>query len=226
MSRSALLLLLFAACAAPQQRREFRDGAPMRTPVVEPRTTYTPTGAGLSEYWAEPDAPKPERSPYTRVLPQTPETMKGPGIWAVKPPDERAVKVLGVLVPLGPDIHTQEDALPGEHCGQEAARGFVSDAGLMKEIGRISDKEKACLVGTAMMECLARQRFVREQHIASFDGQPPRSAVENMDAIRRTIDGIQAFLDVACDASYSPAVRALAEWWSLKTYPRAKGTVH
>jgi len=77
-----LLAVLLSACAsAPAAQRQFQDGAPMRAPIVEPRTTYTPQGAGLPEYWGQPQDATP-RSPHKRVLPPS----KEPGLYAVRNP--------------------------------------------------------------------------------------------------------------------------------------------
>ena len=96
-----LPLLFLVACAAPH--RELKDGA--RLPPPEPRTAYTPAGAGLPEYWAQPE-PKPlPRSPYKRVLPETPETRRAPGIWAsdVGGEPKAPPTLLGVPLPIGVD---------------------------------------------------------------------------------------------------------------------------
>src|SRR4051812_12526644 len=97
-----LPLLLLAACAASGPS-EYRDGA--RLPPPEPRTTYTPAGAGLPEYFVPPEPAYP-RSPHSRELPPT----KEPGLWsgdgpsAAKGPTAKPV-LLGVELPLppGPD---------------------------------------------------------------------------------------------------------------------------
>lgn len=106
------LLLFLSACATPSGA--YMDGAPLAPP--EPRVTYTPTGAGLPEYWGTPEAPKVERSPHKRDLPP----MREPGLWAGDQPRaatrpawaDRDPVVLGRTLPLldgfdPDDVHQQ-----------------------------------------------------------------------------------------------------------------------
>src|SRR4051812_21184410 len=96
-----LLLLLLVACTASEPGR-YRDGA--RLPPPEPRTTYTPAGAGLPEYFAQPEQRRPPEPVPTRALPETPESRKEPGLWGAESPQAAkgtptAPEILGVPLP-------------------------------------------------------------------------------------------------------------------------------
>lgn len=95
-------------CTAPHA---YMDGAPVRVAPVEPITTYTPAGAGLPEYWGQPDRPTLEPNPKpTRELPQTEKTRREPGIWAS---DKRKIggplKILDVVLPV-PTFEDEQEA--------------------------------------------------------------------------------------------------------------------
>lgn len=78
--RAAYIAVLFAACAA--LRGEYRQGAPMppRPPAFNPGQD-APYVIGQPGYVGAPESLP--RSPYTRVLPQTPKTRREAGVWAV-----------------------------------------------------------------------------------------------------------------------------------------------
>lgn len=140
-------LVLLAACAPAQS--EFRDGA--RPPPPEPRTAYTPAGAGLPEYLAQPEPEAPPRSPYTRVLPQTPESRKQPGIWAGDAPatPHPAPMLLGVPLPLGVD---EQDVVTRT---SRACMSLMQDA-LLKvnpDLSTWADRHKRCLGATLYFRC-------------------------------------------------------------------------
>ena len=83
-SRLALLCLL-TACGTTSNhvlRRQLRDGVAVESPPVFVTPGYTPAGAVLPEYHPMEEAPAVERSPHSRVLPQTPSTRKEPGLWS------------------------------------------------------------------------------------------------------------------------------------------------
>lgn len=140
-----LLLVLFVGCAGPH--REFRDGAPVRAPVAEPRAAYTPAGAGLPEYWGQP-VESVERSPHARVLPQTPETRREDGLWAAH--DERRTPILlDLFPPMSPDARTDWDYEVPEQC----ARSMMESLRRTETIGR------ALSLPTNIRLCLAARLY-------------------------------------------------------------------
>lgn len=141
----ALLLML---CGCGGASHAYMDGAPLAP--VEPRTIYTPNGAGLPEYWGQP-APPVERSPHARVLPETPETRREPGIWAGDAPKARP-RIMDLLVPAPEDIHG--DGLPIE-AQQMCADVVTEDLGkVSKAVARLSPLQRACLAAHAHYRCL------------------------------------------------------------------------
>lgn len=149
--RALLLCLFLAACAAPE-RHDLRDGAPVAPVFVTPG--YTPAGAGLPEYMpGHPEPVRIEPNPRpNRLLPQTPKTRQGPGIWASDAPDatdprddgQPAPLVLGVRLPYWT---TQDEPADREHTRQCAARGDRLLRRMMtpSEVTALSDAERACL---------------------------------------------------------------------------------
>lgn len=155
-----LALVLLASCAAPQG--EFRDGA--RLPPPEPHTSFTPAGAGLPEYWAQPEAEAPPRSPYTRVLPQTPQSRKQPGIWAAGGQTELPVIHLanvGFELPADVTVFEWDTAALCGH-NLKAAGGVELNA-----ISGLPDWVRACAVSRLYLGCLNGVRREAERRKAS-----------------------------------------------------------
>jgi hypothetical protein len=150
-----LLLVLLAGCAGPH--REFRDGAPVRAPIVEPRTDYTPAGAGLPEYWGQP-VESVERSPHARVLPQTPETMRGPGIWAAKDPEPGVPGdplIRGVRLPFPPDAETDQEKWPTFSCAVVAS-GVLNQPQYLLPFLRLTERQQKCIVAQIYHRCTSQ----------------------------------------------------------------------
>lgn len=80
LSMWPLVYMALVACAGSGLPREYRQGAVVapRAPVFNP-TLDAPVTTGQPGHVAPAKMP---RSPYGRVLPETPETRKEPGIWA------------------------------------------------------------------------------------------------------------------------------------------------
>lgn len=77
-----LLCLLLSACSSSHPRREYRQGAfpmPVEAPPFEP-STDSPITTGQPGYVGPVE--NVPRSPRGRILPQTPQTRREPGIWA------------------------------------------------------------------------------------------------------------------------------------------------
>lgn len=144
------LLLMLCGCAATG-RRDLRDGAPVRAPVAEPRTSYTPAGAGLPEYWGQPEA-KVERSPYARVLPQTPETRREAGLWSGTPTmASSAPSILGVEIPsaVADDMSITEVAA----CTQFADAALYDNPQVVVAFHQMNKDDKRCAAFRLFLEC-------------------------------------------------------------------------
>lgn len=75
-----LILLFLTACATSAPSR-YEQGAFRPAPPVFVPSQDAPHTVGQPGY-VTPPASQPERSPHTRVLPETPETRREPGLWA------------------------------------------------------------------------------------------------------------------------------------------------
>lgn len=152
MKYLVMLSLLLVSCATPA-RRELRDG-----PMVQPAPTfvtpgYTPAGAGLPEYMPAAEAPTAERSPHRRVLPETPASRRGPGIWAGDEPVEDLTppRILGVplLTPDDPKVRAM-----ARRCEQQMDYALVREAH-DHEARNLELTVRACLAAKLYQHCAA-----------------------------------------------------------------------
>lgn len=194
----AMGLLLGCAGGEPS-RREFRDGAPMRAPPFEPRTTFTPNGAGLPEYWGQPQAEPLPRSPYSRVLPPSRE----PGLWAADRPkasamndDDERRQILGVALP-GFEVDEDEiDYGPAMYCAKHWNKVLADKKTAW--IFRLEKAKQRCLVGLMLEECVKvpemwHDAFMRQAGVISMDVKRslPRMRRAAEDFTNRECDGIR-----------------------------------
>lgn len=143
LTRYALLLLL-CGCAG-MQGIPMAPSAPAFSPVED-----APITIGQPGYVGH----EPERSPHKRMLNQTPETMREPGIWAGDAPDTQIHSALGVALPAAdnPGIESAANA-----CSQMYMEVFHEIPDLAKEALRLTEEQRACLVMVLVDECMLRQ---------------------------------------------------------------------
>jgi len=161
-----LLCLLAMSCAVPPA--EYRDGAPLRPSA--PPARYAPPGMGLPEYWGSPQPTRPQVEPGPkpkRVLPETPESRRGPGLWATRDPaiPEPGVIVQGVKIPL-PDDTPVADMERARACAQGTNATLLKPGVEMGEIFRdgkyIAPDMRACHVFLAWHKCMTSKMWPPE----------------------------------------------------------------
>lgn len=156
-----VLLLLLASCASGHS--EFHRGTMGAPPAAPARPGV---GAPIRGQPGEPHAYP--RSPYTRVLPETPETRHGPGLWAADatlppPPPMRKkgepipkIRVLDIPVPHHENATDALDTGPTEQCaGAVNAVLMGGDAALASRALRLTPNQRECLAALAHMDCLS-----------------------------------------------------------------------
>jgi hypothetical protein len=164
MNLRLLSLLSLAACAS-QGPTQYAQGVPVapRAPAFTP-TFDAPITVGQPGY-VGPVENLP-RSPYSRVLPETPETRKEPGIWAAdKPRDDgppgwktRPPLILDVMLPLESDTDPAHEAA---YHRQARACAIVADTTLRSlfeesELFSVTLDERACLAAMLYQHCVLR----------------------------------------------------------------------
>lgn len=176
------LLLLFLYGCTSSTPRLFADGAPLAPPG--PRVTYTPTGTGLPpEYWGTPEAPKPERSPHARTLPQTPETIREPGLWAGDQPHAGPIVKAGGIVLQEPQEPTDVDHVIMRQCAR-VLESMVEELPRLREAyERLVFGEKMCAIAKAYEMCAEKdllQAAAAQQNNAVMRLQRVRKAAKEM----------------------------------------------
>jgi hypothetical protein len=113
MTRPIILALAISACVSPSttyERGTLRPLPARPQPKVGP--TYDPHVAPLP--------PQPQPKPG-RVLPQTPETQREPGLWAANIPDDDdslgGTRLGGMEIPYPLDAAMPHDKAPARMCG-------------------------------------------------------------------------------------------------------------
>lgn len=218
----AVLLLLLAACSAPQPTYQKGAYRPVRAP------TFHPTEDAPNPYappQVRPMPPQPQPKPK-RLLPQTPETRRGPGIWGTEPPRgdyHELTRHLGdpipeialfkVPIPLPPDAKDAVDTLPIEWCAKEMARR-ADDAVLGARIYMLPPGERRCLVAHLLDACLQRERDgtrIDRLHAAGHGGAQRSDTDLWLRVEKMAAESGRRFRDTACSKPglWSPAVDQL-----------------
>lgn len=169
-----LLCLLAGACGGAPVQREFHQSAmPPGAPAFSAMES-APHTLGQPGYVAREEVP---RSPYTRVLPETPETRREAGLWSADVPraisDEDRAVVNPYLASLR-IVLPEDDALmgdfaassPSRFCSAVVVRHVLRNASLLAKTPLAKESERRCLAAKLLAECLRR---VAAEHAAFGD---------------------------------------------------------
>lgn len=194
--RALLLLAVFLnACApGPSERSELKRGAFAPPPPAPVRP-----GVGLPTYdpHVKPLPPQPQPKP-TRLLPQTPESRRGPGIWAGDATFDDVMRefgVLGVLLPFPTGDSVEDSAQRGQvrmcaHVAREMFAAIMPES----ELAKATDAEVICVVARAFRACalkdVARRDELKER------GELYSPLINGL--VERNRADAQAFVDHAC----------------------------
>jgi hypothetical protein len=154
-------LLLLSAC-----------GPSARGPLVLPPPPALRPGHGLPTY--DPTSPqvKPEPGPTPRrVLPQTPDTRRGPGIWASETPPtaERGPEIFGTP-PLEPEHSNPGHVAEMSHC-----------ANMMRRASEMAGEDGSGLTARGR-KCVAARLYL----VCAEDWEKHATDVAREEAARRT----------------------------------------
>jgi hypothetical protein len=155
MMRLILLVLVLSACAS-QQPATYNQGAfrPPPPPAFNP-TTDAPITIGQPGHRDPAALP---RSHHGRVLPQTPDTRREPGIWAATDaPPTGPLEVLGVKIPLtGDDAKADPRSAHLRRCAGELTMLTASMPGFAAEDldASLGPASRRCLAARAMVACM------------------------------------------------------------------------
>lgn len=155
--RTVLVVLLW--CGAALAQPAVRPAPPAFNPAQDAPHTVGQPG------YLEPQRVHPPEPRPTRVLPETPETRRGPGIWATNPPmyapqRQRGdpipdLRVLDVPVPHHPDAKDGWETAPTEQCVATSEYVFMAgDMGLAARAHRLSGERRTCLVALDHESCV------------------------------------------------------------------------
>lgn len=201
---AVLSLAAAFACATPSPT-EYRDGAPMRP--AETRPVYTPAGAGLPEYWAEPQPEAKPRSPHKRYLPPSRE----PGIWAGDSPmassdanaDPRLFRVPLPTPEADPDPQDKAIAI---YCAVSMETAAVS-SGVPASMFKIDMDARQCLAAKLYRACV--ETMLSRAEAWKTSGKAYNAAMLlRYKAIAKTA---QAFMVGACSEEHN-ANPTIEEW--------------
>lgn len=165
-----VLLILLASCASGSS--EFHRGTMVAPPPAPARPGV---GAPIRGQPGEPHAYP--RSPYIRTLPQTPETMRQPGIWASDAPSEGRPVVLpqvyGVDMPMPDGAKEVRDIAHLKMCANmlppTMKRSGVGDPRWL------TAGEARCVVAGYLWQCM---EFMKDTYLREWMRQADRNALE------------------------------------------------
>jgi hypothetical protein len=157
LSSCFVIVAVVAACAGstPTEYQRGTYTPPPPAPTFNP-TRSAPHTVGQPGY-VGPVEGLP-RSPHGRVLPQTPETRKGPGIWAAKPASEEPPDrfVFGIGLPFIPDIPEEDERQQLVYRCARMIQDVIKRSAMVQEWTQLSFGEKFCIAAKAYDFC-ARQ---------------------------------------------------------------------
>lgn len=175
--RAIILCLFLAACASPApttySQGAYRPAPPAFNPVTDAPITIGQPGYVRPGVQAEP-GPKP-----TRVLPETPQTRREPGIWASDtgaPSGEEWQRVLNIYLPMPESITSAAEAWPVARCARHI-NTRLDALGLMERARALSTRSiRACLAARLYQFCaqfeaddLARKRAAGEMLVLNVE---------------------------------------------------------
>lgn len=173
--------LVLSGCATSGQSREYHDGMPVRTVPVFVTPGYTPAGAGLPEYMPGMDAaPAVPRGKDRRVLPETPQSRREPGIWASD--DERRARPVPSVARWQRTLFGIELPLVEENPPGDSARLTNGCAAYAKYAAKLSGQdERALALPEQARACIAAKLFVACAKSAVDRHEQLRSKLESYD---------------------------------------------
>lgn len=146
---------LLAACATSRPT-EYHQGAFVPPP---PAPVRPGVGAPVVGQPGQPSPVQPGPRP-TRVLPETPETRREPGIWAGDPPRAPLSPVpliLGVPLPVPPDGDPTEAATPAHFCSNLLTRALDGMPHRRDELLQMKGEERVACFAARIYELCGRQ---------------------------------------------------------------------
>lgn len=211
------LLLFLSACGAPSHT--YRQGIPVApsAPAFNPAwdapvTTGQPGYVGPAE-----NLP---RSPHGRVLPETPDTRREPGLWAGDEP--RAAKtppwatwpttVLGVALPPLEDLADESFQQQVQKCSYLISR-VADDDVIQRSLKELSPEQLQCFVARMNLYCA----WEDEQYLGRIKKTAKAPPPGLRDAIHKHYAGAKRFEAAKCgeddDAEVASLVRyGMSRW--------------
>lgn len=141
------------------------------------------------------------RSPHKRVLPETPSTRKGPGLWAGDGPmnsaanDDAEPTFLGVTLPSPEETESPYWKQPASLCAIMLT-GMLDNSDAKETAPKLPLEERRCIAASSYIICLA-QLIDGTKHDRYPQWSDAREAVSK--ALLRSLWTARAFHAKACD---------------------------
>jgi hypothetical protein len=179
------LLFLLAACASSTPT-QYAQGVPAlpRAPAFNP-TLDAPITTGQPGYVGP--AENLPHSPHRRVLPETPDTRKEPGLWAAEPPTSATgdvPEILGLALP-PLDLDDSAESLANQKdCADRWAK-VLRQSGLGRQRPKMPPAEQRCAAALMYVLCWKEEglladslRLYTGSNVHSLDFQRLQAARE------------------------------------------------
>jgi hypothetical protein len=155
---SAVLLSLAMGCSSGKPS-EYQRGTYRPAPAAPRAPTFTPTEDAPNTFQpGQPSPVQPGPRP-ARVLPETPETRKGPGLWSTNPPtasgENHQPKFLDVPLPHPPGTHLSDaQREPTNLCADYLLSGAKAIPGFIQYVRTLPRERQRCIVAKAFHGCI------------------------------------------------------------------------
>jgi hypothetical protein len=207
-----LVLSLLTACAANQ------SALPVPRPPFSP-TLDAPITVGQPGHVGP--MVLPPKSPHKRVLPETPETRKGPGIWAGDDaPGIRRHMFLVFDEPIPFALSADLDAVPAYDCAEVAQKAADNTPRLRAAIAALRQGPRLCLAIRALNTCMMLRidtfTWVHKEALAT-PPLPVAVAFES-ESLKEAKSVLEALMVQVCEKNNPPAVDALLRDWVRAAY--------
>lgn len=213
-----VLLLLLASCTSGPS--EFHRGTMVAPPPAPARPGV---GAPIRGQPGEPHAYP--RSPYTRVLPETPDSLREDGLWSGGGPvasTSPLAPVLGVIVPTPQNYESDSD--PNAFCAALVEHGGDATPAFARALRALGDDAKRCFVARAMVACMEFRLAEHAPRLATDDGPHLTKWKHAFQRdIQRSLEALRAFLLKKCTPGLIDDTNGLFDTWRIASFAKPPG---
>lgn len=213
MTRTVLCLALLSVAACSTPPTTYERGTLTRPPPAQQRPGV---GAPTYDPHAKPIPPQPQPVP-ARVLPQTPETARHPGLWSSEEPraglDDGSYTLLGVRLPTAPEATREVDRALTAICAHQMKQ-VISQGRFSRDVTSLPGAQARCIASKLYAHCadgLFHVIIEQKKAALAYD----ENEFSMLEAMKRTANAFhrEACRDVELGDMLTTAVTSIYNDW-------------